>query len=91
MSGLCIETIPVGQLQAVKPAARPSVNEISLLYENCCLSSNVEATHSGHVTRALKSCFTQAFMQKLVVLSFYVLVFKIFVLLAPYVCFHIFS
>ena len=26
-----------------------------------------------------------------VVLSFYVLVFKIFVLLAPYVCFHIFS
>ena len=25
------------------------------------------------------------------VLSFYVLVFKIFVLLAPYVCFHIFS
>ena len=27
----------------------------------------------------------------MVVLLFYVLVFKIFVLLAPYVCFHIFS
>ena len=27
----------------------------------------------------------------MVVLSFYVLVFKIFVLLAPYACFHIFS
>ena len=27
----------------------------------------------------------------MVVLLFYVLVFKVFVLLAPYVCFHIFS
>ena len=27
----------------------------------------------------------------MVVLSFYVLVFKFFVLLAPYACFHIFS